>query len=114
MHALTALGLVLCLSAADVLGCGGSNRDEQIAAATEAEESEPRTWSSRGQITAIPEAKDRVTIAHEDIEGYMPAMTMPFFTDDPAVLEGLAAGDTVEFTFRAEEGGRHVIVSIQK
>lgn len=40
-----------------------------------------------------------ITIQHEDIPGFMPAMTMPFFTDEREA-RGLVPGDRVEFTFR--------------
>ncbi|MCB9636347.1 MAG: copper-binding protein, partial [Sandaracinus sp.] len=53
-------------------------------------------------------------IAHEDVPGYMPAMTMPFFAKEEGQLTPFTVGDSVEFTFEVQEGGRHEIVSISK
>ena len=70
------------------------------------------THSTTGEIRQIGD-DGRVDIAHEEIEGYMPAMTMPFF-GEPAQLEGLSVGDRVSFSFTVEEGGKHVLSSITK
>jgi protein SCO1/2 len=57
-----------------------------------------RTFAVTGVVTA-PIADGRVMVAHDDIPGYMPAMTMPFAVsaDVPSTL---AAGDRVSFTLR--------------
>jgi protein SCO1/2 len=39
-----------------------------------------------------------VVIAHEDIPGFMPAMTMSFEVRDPALLEKFTPGERVRFT----------------
>jgi protein SCO1/2 len=49
-----------------------------------------------GVVTAPP-AEGRVMVAHEEIPGYMPAMTMPFAVD-PAAPPAVKAGDRVRFT----------------
>jgi protein SCO1/2 len=41
-----------------------------------------------------------VLIAHQEIAGIMPAMTMPFAVNDPRDRERLSPGDAVQFTFR--------------
>jgi protein SCO1/2 len=46
-----------------------------------------------------------ITIQHEAIPGFMPAMTMPFFTDEQET-RGLLPGDHVEFLFRVGEQSR--------
>jgi protein SCO1/2 len=43
-----------------------------------------------------PETR-QVVIAHEDIPGLMPAMTMNFDVADPKLLETLASGDAIDF-----------------
>jgi protein SCO1/2 len=40
----------------------------------------------------------RVTIAHEEIKGFMAAMTMPFHVSDRESLEGVKPGDEIEAT----------------
>jgi protein SCO1/2 len=42
--------------------------------------------------------KERVTISHEAIKGFMSAMTMPFHVSDRASLENVKPGDLVEGT----------------
>jgi protein SCO1/2 len=49
-----------------------------------------------GVVTAPP-AEGRVMVAHEEIAGYMPAMTMPFAVDATAP-PAVKAGDRVRFT----------------
>lgn len=70
-------------------------------ARTRAENAAPpasQIYKVTGVVTA-PVADGRVMVAHEDIPGYMPAMTMPFAVgpDAPATL---AAGDRVRFVLR--------------
>lgn len=90
--------------------CGG----EPAASTGTAEAQAPNTYSTEGTIREIRRARSSITIAHEDVPGYMPSMTMPFDVEDEALFEGLAEGDRVRFSFVREEGGRHVIRSIRK
>ena len=47
-----------------------------------------------------------MTIRHEEIPGFMDAMTMPFTLKDPKDLDDVRPGDEVEATLRVEtEGG---------
>jgi protein SCO1 len=57
----------------------------------------PKTFEVRGQVRDVDVAGKVVRITHEGIPNYMPAMTMPFSVKEPALLEGVAAGDTVQF-----------------
>jgi protein SCO1 len=58
---------------------------------------DPKTFEVRGQVRSIDVPSKVVRITHEAIPNYMPAMTMPFSVKDSALLEGLAAGDSVQF-----------------
>ncbi len=55
-------------------------------------------YELRGQVLALDRGRQEVTIKHEDIRGFMPGMTMPFKVSDPALLNGLEAGDLVQAT----------------
>jgi len=57
-----------------------------------------KRYDLKGKVVAIEKTDRTVTIAHEDIPGYMPAMTMPFKIKDNASLEILAPGDQVSAT----------------
>jgi len=57
------------------------------------------TYKTHGVVQSFGKDKKYVNIAHEDIPGYMMAMTMSFDPRAPAQLEGLAPGDKVNVTF---------------
>lgn len=60
-----------------------------------------------GTVVAV-DVPHSVTIAHQDIPGFMPAMTMPFKVEDPALLHGVAAGDRVYARLAVGESGSHL------
>jgi protein SCO1/2 len=64
---------------------------------------EPRRYEVRGQILGVDPARQEVVMKHEDIEGFMPAMTMPYKVQDPALLQGKQPGDLVTATLVVEE-----------
>jgi len=64
---------------------------------------EPRRYEVRGQILGVDAGKQEVLMKHEDIEGFMPAMTMPYKVQDPALLQGKQPGDLVTATLVVEE-----------
>jgi Cu/Ag efflux protein CusF len=59
-----------------------------------------REWHVRGIVRAVVPEMDVVVLSHEDIPGYMPAMTMGFRTASAAIHQALAVGDEVRFTLR--------------
>lgn len=83
-------------------------------ASTPIEAQSGREYAARGVVRAIDPSSLSITIAHENVEGYMPAMTMPFTLTSASQVQGLSVGDAIDFRFRAESGGRHVIVSIRR
>jgi Cu/Ag efflux protein CusF len=56
---------------------------------------------------AVEAATGAVTIAHDEIKGFMPAMEVMYQVQDPQLSECLRPGDTVDFSTDAVE---HVIV----
>lgn len=50
----------------------------------------------RGRVESIDPDKKRAVIAHENIDGYMKAMTMPFAVPDVEALKLLRSGDQIE------------------
>lgn len=65
----------------------------------------------RGVIRKLFASKGEVLISHENIPGLMLAMTMLFPVERSVLLEGLAIGDSVDFTL-ALDGSEQQIVSI--
>ncbi len=58
----------------------------------------PRRFELTGQVLAVPPASTRITVRHQDIPGFMPAMTMSFRVDDAKVRSSLAPGDLIRAT----------------
>jgi protein SCO1/2 len=54
----------------------------------------------KGQVVSVDARERTITIAHEDIPGFMPAMTMPFVVleRDAPLLQSAGAGDEVTAT----------------
>lgn len=58
---------------------------------------EEKVYRTVGVIEKINAEKGVVTINHEKIEGFMPAMTMDFNVRRKSMLNGLQVGDKVDF-----------------
>ncbi len=61
-----------------------------------------REFSVQGVVRGVEPESATVHIAHENIPGFMPAMTMPFTVKDPGLLNGLARGQTVRFRLHVD------------
>ncbi len=57
-----------------------------------------RHFTLQGQVTAVSPDRHEATIKHEEIQGFMPAMTMPYKVNDSKLLEGIAPGDLITAT----------------
>jgi protein SCO1 len=57
--------------------------------------SNARRYELKGKVVAVEADKHLVTIAHEEIKGYMPGMTMPFTVPDDSVYPILRPGDEI-------------------
>ncbi|MFO1459777.1 MAG: SCO family protein [Verrucomicrobiota bacterium] len=60
-------------------------------------------YDARGVVLSINPAESKVVIRHEEIPGYMMAMTMPFTVRGTNELEKVKAGDGVRFRMRVTE-----------
>lgn len=58
-----------------------------------------KRFDLRGKVVSVERAQNLVTIAHEDIKDYMPAMTMPFKVKDAWVFEVIKPGDIVAASY---------------
>jgi Cu(I)/Ag(I) efflux system protein CusF len=67
-----------------------------------------------GVVQSVDTANGSLTIAHEPIAGLgWPAMTMAFKVDQASLLEGVEAGEHIEFTLRGRDMSA-VVTSIKK
>lgn len=73
-----------------------------------------QSYSARGAVESIARDRSSITIAHEAIPGFMPAMTMSFEARAPQQLEGIQQGDRVSFSFTVTDDGRRLIDSIHR
>jgi protein SCO1/2 len=55
-------------------------------------------YAIKGKVVSVDTRGSTVTIAHQEIPGYMDAMTMPFKLKDERLLKDLAEGDRVQAT----------------
>jgi len=57
-----------------------------------------KRFDLKGKVLVVEPDKHLVTVSHEDIKGYMPAMTMPFTVPSESDLQILAPGDEITAT----------------
>jgi len=55
-------------------------------------------YDFKGKVVSVEKDKQQVTISHEEVKGYMPAMVMPFKLKDAWPFDVLAAGDRIAAT----------------
>lgn len=78
---LSVLTISVCLTAS----CGRSVANEQ-------------RYELKGTVVAVEKDKSQVTISHEAVQGYMPAMTMPFSVPKKTDMQILEPNDQVTAT----------------
>jgi protein SCO1/2 len=76
--------LALCAS---IAGCSTPPRPVNV-----------REFPLTGEILSIKPDKSEIRIKHDDVKGFMEAMTMWFNIKEPRLLDGLAPGDLVKAT----------------
>ena len=93
--------LILFLLGVSFLG-GACGRSAQVAETRSANTNDSRgktnqVFEVKGVIKELKSDGKTVSIRHEAITNYMPAMVMPFEAKEPKELVGLKAGDQVKF-----------------
>jgi protein SCO1 len=68
----------------------------------------PKQFELTGQIIAIKPERQEVLLKHDDIKGFMPAMTMPYKVQDASLLTGKEPGDTIRATLVVGEVDAHL------
>lgn len=64
---------------------------------------EGKRYELKGKVVSVDRAQQRVTIAHEEIRGYMEAMTMPFTLKDTAIIRDISPNDSIQATLVVAE-----------
>lgn len=86
-----ALFAVLALLLSCFQGCGGPDSPLESDDSAELE-----VYPLRGEIVRVLPGDELLIVKHEDVEGWMKAMTMEFPVTDPADLARLSEGDRIE------------------
>ena len=73
-----------------------------------------RTYQLTGQILVVKPETNEVLVKHEDIQGFMPAMTMPYTVKDSAELKDRTPGDLIKATLIVTKGGVPYLERITK
>lgn len=60
--------------------------------------SNQKRYDLKGKVMAVERDKHLITVAHEPVKDYMPAMTMPFILRDDWAFEVLTSGDQITAT----------------
>src|ERR1700716_2241246 len=98
MRAYLVLGLSFVLGLSLVLGSSACTRSDQ------------RTFTLQGQVLSLEPARKLITVKHEEIKGFMPAMTMPYEVRDGKLLDAVAAGDLINATLVVVPNGAYLSV----
>ncbi|HEX8493407.1 MAG TPA: SCO family protein [Pyrinomonadaceae bacterium] len=69
-----------------------------ISACQPTETTEGKRYELKGKVVSVDRVQQRVTIAHEEIRGYMDAMTMPFTLKDTAIIRDISPNDSIQAT----------------
>ena len=69
---------------------------------------EQRSYTLQGQVISLDPARKLAVVKHEEIQGFMPAMTMPYEVEDVKLLDGLAPGDLINATLVVFSNGAHL------
>ena len=81
------------LTLALMVGCTYSGRQD----AASSPERVVSEYDAQGRLVRILENSRLLQIQHGDIEGFMPAMTMPFEYRADSILNAVSVGDSVHF-----------------
>lgn len=84
---------------------------EQEAHAQAAEGGGQKTVVGEGRVIATVPSANQIVVEHDEIKGFMDAMTMGYRIEPPSLLEGLKQGDKVRFTIDVQ---KKAIVQIEQ
>jgi protein SCO1/2 len=67
-----------------------------------------RQYTLQGQVLSVAADRQEASIKHEEIKGFMPAMTMPYKTAEGQQFENVAAGDLITATLVVVSNGAYL------
>jgi protein SCO1 len=87
-----------------VSACGSKRSAPTSTSNTPVASSSAKRYEVKGKVVSVDKANHKVTIAHEEIKGYMEAMTMPFTLLNEDVYSELKPGSQILATLVVDEG----------
>lgn len=96
--------LLAALLAVAASGCDQSSSETADVATEEANasaaaDSDATVYRIRGVVRKVADDHTMAVIDHEEIPGYMEAMSMPFYPKEPKVFADLEPGQQIEFDY---------------
>src|SRR5258706_16330688 len=91
------LSVLLVAGLLGVSGCGRAPQAPLKSEAVTPPNTHQKIFEVKGVVIAVKPKEKSIEIKHEEIPGYMPAMTMPFDVKNTKELAGLQPGDSVLF-----------------
>src|SRR6266436_1527161 len=91
------LRLCALLSLLLAVSCERSSESTSSSNAASPKSCTQQVFRVKGLVIAVKPREKTVEIKHEEIPGYMPAMTMPFDVKDTNEMTGLQTGQRVSF-----------------
>jgi len=103
-----AAAFLLLLLTFSLIFCGGAAEPEADETAEEAQPATVEKYAIKGRIVSLHEAEKTAVIEHEEIVGWMSAMTMGFPIRDDADWRKLKVGSQIEGAVFASDDGFYV------
>jgi protein SCO1/2 len=63
----------------------------------------PKQYALTGQILGVDVERRQITLKHDDLPNFMPAMTMTYPVSSPALLDGRTPGELVSATLEVDD-----------
>jgi protein SCO1/2 len=91
---------LICLSLLVFSSCQKAETKNAAAPAS----ADAKRFPFKGTVVSVNKAKNEATISHDEIPGYMDAMTMPFPIKDTWVMDEISAGSQIQGELVVEKG----------
>ena len=86
--------VIVLMSGLAVTGCKNEKKPDNLQPQA-VEKQENKRYNLRGQVVAKDVAASEITVQHDEIPGFMAAMTMPYKVKDPATVREVEPGDKI-------------------
>ena len=95
--------LILPATVLGLLSLNACDRAPQSEKEPSADSASETVYRVRGVVRKIMDDGAMAVIDHEEIPGYMAAMSMPFYPKEPSIFASLKAGQKIEFDYHVDD-----------